>query len=127
MEHIARIKKNYTFGNSYDFAIELKESGKMIGTCGFVCIDEANKKAEVGYVLHPSYWNQGFATEATRAVVQFCFEQTELQRLHTSVALGNNLFTNFVDAREEPMVLLLLLLLLLLLSRFSHGRLCATP
>ena len=89
IEHIAHIKKNYTFGNSYDFAIELKESGKMIGTCGFVYIDEANKNAEVGYVLHPSYWNQGFATEALNTVIKYGFDKLALSRIEARFIAEN--------------------------------------
>ena len=33
---------------------------------------------EVGYLLKPSAWGQGFATEACRRLLRFAFEQTDL-------------------------------------------------
>lgn len=88
-EHITRIKRSCMSGNSLDFAIELKETGKMIGTCGFVYIDKANRKAEAGYVLHPSYWNQGFATEALDTIIKYGFNKLDLSRIEARFIAEN--------------------------------------
>ena len=36
---------------------------------------------EVGYILKRSAWGNGYATEACRRLVQFAFEQTELNEI----------------------------------------------
>ena len=46
----------------------------MIGTCGFTRIDEENRIVEIGYVLNPSYWGNGYATEAVNIVLDFAFK-----------------------------------------------------
>lgn len=71
------------------WGIARKEDNRIIGEIFINQIIE-NRQAHIGYRITMEYQNQGFATEATQAVVQFCFEQTELKRLHTSVALGND-------------------------------------
>ena len=40
-----------------------------------------HRRAELGYWIGESYWGQGFATEAARAVLAFGFEQLNLNRV----------------------------------------------
>ncbi|QSX31265.1 GNAT family N-acetyltransferase [Shewanella cyperi] len=45
--------------------------GRFVGYTGFHCEDGVSKRAEVGYLLAPEAQGQGFATEATRAVIDW--------------------------------------------------------
>ena len=56
------------------WGIELKENGKFIGTIDLLDLDLCLKKGSIGYVLNKDYWNQGLATEATKAVIALAFE-----------------------------------------------------
>src|SRR4026208_2225618 len=51
-------------GKPSQFAVILRESGKLIGYCGFFLqmVDEV-EEMEIGYRLDPDYWKQGIATE----------------------------------------------------------------
>ena len=49
------------------FAIALRDSGKVIGTIGFMWVQTDNRSAEVGYSLSRRYWNQGYMSEALKA------------------------------------------------------------
>lgn len=75
------VKDRYRAGDFYDWAIILKDSGKMIGTCGFTNIDLTHRRGEIGYVINPDYHRQGIAAEAAGAVVAFGFEDLELHRI----------------------------------------------
>lgn len=77
--YINRALKWYKCGQFYDWAIEF--NGKMIGICGFSKIDVLNDTAEVGYVLNRSFWGQGIASEAVRAVLNFGFRTLCLLRI----------------------------------------------
>lgn len=59
------------------FAIELKETGKVIGSVGIEAPDpdpEAEKLGrEIGYALHKDYWGRGIMPEAVHAVMDWCF------------------------------------------------------
>lgn len=57
------------------------ETNKLIGTCGFNAYQERNKRAEVGYELHPDYWRKGFATEALKALLSYGFDILQLNRI----------------------------------------------
>ena len=66
----------------YPFAIETLD-GKHIGNCVYYNINEADKEAEVGIMIGDSdYRDRGYGSEATAALVNHVFSQTELKRLY---------------------------------------------
>lgn len=79
--HIRFLQEEYRRAAFFDWALVLKENGKMIGTCGFTEIYEREKRAEIGYVLSPRYHRLGLAPEAVRQVMQYGFETLGLLRL----------------------------------------------
>ena len=70
------------------WGIVLKETGKVIGEIQVFNI-ENDRMAKVAYRLSKKHWGKGLTTEALAAVVKFCFEKTELQRLWSDVDARN--------------------------------------
>ena len=89
-EYLKYVATRYAAGTFYDWALEEKASGRMIGTCGFASIDAQNESAEIGYVLHPRVWGQGIAAEAVRAVMAFGFDRLLLERIEARFIRGND-------------------------------------
>jgi len=89
-EYLRYISTRYATGDFYDWAVTLKENGKMIGTCGFTRFDLTNNSAEIGYVLNPAYHGKGYATEAAREVMRFGFDDLKLHRIEARHMLGND-------------------------------------
>ena len=87
---INSIISKYKTGEYNDWALVYKENGKMIGTCGFTRIDTENRVAEVGYVINPSYWNMGLATEAVSKIIEFAFETLGVHRVEAKFMFGND-------------------------------------
>ncbi len=81
--------RQYRRGQPSSFAIALKDSGRMIGTIGFMWINVEYKSAEVGYSLSREYWNRGIMTEALRRVVAFGFEELRLNRIEAQHETDN--------------------------------------
>ena len=81
--------RQYRRGQPASFAIALKDSGRMIGTIGFMWINVEYKSAEVGYSLSREYWNRGFMTEALRRVVDFGFQELGLNRIEAQHETDN--------------------------------------
>lgn len=71
------------------WAITLKPDARMIGSCGFHLYARRDRRVEIGYELHSGYWRRGIMSEATEAVVQFCFEQLDVHRVEADVVEGN--------------------------------------
>lgn len=88
-EYLSCIEKHYPAGDFYDWAVIERESGKMIGTCGFTRFHAEYDCAEIGYVLNPVYWGRGLATEAVGAVIRFGFQRLELNRIEAKFMQGN--------------------------------------
>ncbi len=79
--HIRYLQDAYNRASFFDWALIEKESGKMIGTCGFTEIYEREKRAEVGYVIAPGFHRQGFAPEALKRVMEYGFLTLGLTKL----------------------------------------------
>ena len=84
------ILTKYKLGEYNDWAIVLKKNNKMIGTCGFTRIDQANGVVEIGYVINPDYWGNGYATEAAGKVMKFAFEELKVNRVEARFMFGND-------------------------------------
>lgn len=61
-------------------AITAASSGELLGSIGLV-FEAAQEKAELGYWIGVPYWNQGYATEAVRAVLDHGFRSLGLNRI----------------------------------------------
>lgn len=77
------------------FAIE--KDGKVIGSIGIEKYDEEDfpefnnyKTREIGIVLSKEFWGQGLASEATKKVVDYCFNVLDLQILCWGYFLWNS-------------------------------------
>ena len=55
----------------------------LIGYCGFLHrIVDGRDEIEIGYRLHPDYWNRGLASEAAQAVRDHAFRDLNLAQGH---------------------------------------------
>lgn len=71
------------------FVIALRDTGKVIGTIGFMWVQTENRSAEVGYSLSRAYWNRGFMTEALTCVLEFGFTRLNLNRIEAQHECDN--------------------------------------
>jgi RimJ/RimL family protein N-acetyltransferase len=63
------------------FAVVSRGEHTVLGYCGFHHHPEAPGEVEIGYRLHPDYWNRGLITEAARAVRNHGFADLKLPRV----------------------------------------------
>ncbi len=63
----------------HDFAIIVSAEDQLIGGCAIKL--QSATEASLGYAIHPDYQGQGFATEATRRMIDFGFAELGLERV----------------------------------------------
>ena len=62
-------------------AVERREDALLLGTATVWLRSVANRQVEVGYVFHPDAGGHGYATEATRALIDFAFADLAAHRV----------------------------------------------
>ena len=65
-------------GAACDWLITLRPNGEPLGS---IELRPQGHRAELGYVLARPRWNQGYTTEAARAVVDWALAQPDLGRV----------------------------------------------
>ena len=71
------------------YAIRLKDTEELIGIL-VLFDDEDGVSCEIGYGLGSEYWHHGYATEAVKRFIQYCFEERGLKKVCASFFTGND-------------------------------------
>ena len=72
---------DYIKNNCYNWAIELKGFGEIIGQISLVRLNEKYCSCEVGYSLGSLFWGKGIMTEALKAVISYLFSEIGMNRI----------------------------------------------
>ena len=70
----------------YSFAIRKRSDYRLVGSIGVMNFDGT---VQFGYILSPTQWNKGYATEACRAVLNILTHLNQVKRIYTFVAPEN--------------------------------------
>jgi ribosomal-protein-alanine N-acetyltransferase len=90
LEDIARKnEQEWTADNSYTFTADLLGNGEGIGRLS-IRREESPDTWNIGYWIHPDYWGQGYATEASRAILEFGKSSLSAFRITTAHAIANS-------------------------------------
>ncbi len=69
--------------------IETKDTLEFIGLAGMVFSAEKYKQAEIYYKFLPPHWGKGYATEVSKALINFGFNEFNLHIVGAGVATKN--------------------------------------
>jgi len=68
------------------WAVDLVETGQMIGQCGITWQDvESVRCPEIGYHISRAFWHQGYAVEAARACRDYAFSYLGMNEIFAIV------------------------------------------
>jgi RimJ/RimL family protein N-acetyltransferase len=70
-----------TPGEWFQFAIELKQTGTLIGDCGLKT-EVDGRQAEIGFTFSRAYQGRGFASEAVARLLDYAFGELDLHRVY---------------------------------------------
>ncbi len=76
--------KQYSDPKRYNWAIVLKSNGdEPIGAIDVVHMDEAVSSVHIGYCIGRKWWHQGITSEALKAVMDFLFDEVDVNRIES--------------------------------------------
>jgi ribosomal-protein-alanine N-acetyltransferase len=75
-------------GSNATFAIVDNTTGRLVGAISLM-IKPEHRRAELGYWIALKCWNRGYATEASRRLIDFGFEVLDLHRIEARHFLRN--------------------------------------
>jgi Acetyltransferases, including N-acetylases of ribosomal proteins len=73
------------------WGITLKNENKVIGAMGYHKIIKEHFRAEIGYMLHPDYWNTGIISEAIAKVIDHGFNEMKLHSIEAIINPENTI------------------------------------
>ncbi len=73
-----------------EFAFIIMENKQAIGRIGVYKIDAQNKIGEIGYWIIENKQGKGIITQSCKALIDFCFNELQLNRIEIRCGVGNN-------------------------------------
>ena len=87
--YIRYMIRKYRQNEPSSWGIELKSTGQIIGTIGYMWYQRDNNACEVGYSLSRAHWNQGIMTEALQSVINYSLGELNLHRVEAQFEVSN--------------------------------------
>jgi RimJ/RimL family protein N-acetyltransferase len=72
---------NFNADKSYEFAITDKGSGKLYGAIALSNNQHSNN-GEIAYWIGEEFWGNGYATEASKAILEFAFNVKQYHKVY---------------------------------------------
>lgn len=70
--------------------IEENSTKNPIGMIDIFDFNPQHKRAGIGVLIHPDYQQQGFANEALKLIIQYCFIHLNLHQLYANIIVENS-------------------------------------
>lgn len=86
---LADIHENFRQKSHFQWGIALRADDQVIGTTTLFRFDDQSRRAELGYILNRRFWGRGYAGEALSALLDFAFDELNLNRLEADIEPRN--------------------------------------
>lgn len=86
LEELAKDPSLYYWGC---WLVVRKEDDRVIGDIGFKGKPDENQTVEVGYGFLEEFWNQGYATEAVKALIGWAFNNSKVEKIKAETLKDN--------------------------------------
>ncbi len=88
-EWLKKIKLEIKNSKAVHYAITQRSDGKLIGSTELRDIDPEHLQAELSLWIGQNWWNNGYAAEAARAVIELGFRNLGLNRIYAHHMIRN--------------------------------------
>ena len=94
---ISEINTGINNNEMIDWVITLKESPNLIGSICFWNFSNNKTVAEIGYELDPAFQGKGIMSEALKKIIDFGFQEIELDAIEAYTHKNNNNSTKLLQ------------------------------
>ena len=99
---IEYVQKQYAENNIGRFATILKETGEFIGWTGIKFVTEQPENGNInfydyGYRLDEKFWNKGYASEATKAWLDYGFNEMKIEKMNAYTHAENGASNHILE------------------------------
>ncbi len=95
-QRIAAMASHWQIHGFGDWGVVEKASGKLIGFCGLHYITDM-VEVNIGYAIERTRWHQGFGLEASKAVLDFGFQELRLKVIVAVIRPNNRASIRLVE------------------------------
>jgi ribosomal-protein-alanine N-acetyltransferase len=102
---LQHVDQTWALGLEFTYGLRLRTENRLIGSLG---IQNDDGRMELGYVLSPTFWGQGYATEACTAMVNYLKGLPWVYRIQSFVDAENKasarvlLKSGFIEEARLP-------------------------
>lgn len=89
VERVERIQSSFQDHTGIRWGITHRETGQLLGTCGFWRLIKPHYRAEIGYDLAAEWWGKGVMPEAVAAVLTYGFTTMGLHSVEAHIHPAN--------------------------------------
>lgn len=86
---VTTAEQEWNAGNDYRFVIECSHTKKLLGSVAINQVIQQHKIGNLGYWIRQSALNQGVCTKAARMIIEYGFNQLQLQRIEICALEAN--------------------------------------
>lgn len=70
-----------TAGQWFQFAVEHRGTGELVGDCAMGVDPDDDRLAEIGFTIAAAHWRRGFGAEAVGELLSYAFEERDKHRV----------------------------------------------
>ena len=87
--YLTQLDAGYADPRQYEWGLELKALGQVVGALSVVRMDDKTDAMELGYCLGRSWWGLGLMPEAVRGILPYLFREVGVNRVAARHAAEN--------------------------------------
>lgn len=84
---IESVRLRYARNEGYWLGIWMEET--LVGSIGFLYLDQENKKTEIGYWIDKEYEGRGIISKSIKVLIEYAFNNYALNKIEIGVATEN--------------------------------------
>lgn len=77
------------YANDEGYWLGIWQANELVGSIGFLYVDQENKKTEIGYWLGKDYEGKGIITKSIKVLINYAFEELHFNKIEIGVATDN--------------------------------------